>query len=257
MLEYRLAILREWPGFNPRKRLDVFPHVYQFMIYTGTQSFPQATELFDSSNMVPGVDMALRADYIYKHISLIDKGGVAWLVKQNSLAALLLALQVDERPNPGTRDIIRAICDKLKGAESDIIDDVFNYCKFYVVDMSSFRELGPGLTSNNWESLMVYIDERWKAYDEQLIADAIADATPGISKKAVADAFSKHNKNLCKLIIDQLCTRFGNVTDRLKSRLNAVKSPDTLASFIVLATSVKSIKDFEKNLEDTLQHQHA
>ena len=116
---------------------------------------------------------------------------------------------------------------------------------------------------------MVYIDERWKAYDEQLIADAIADATPGISKKAVAeatpgiskkavaDAFSKHNKNLCKLIIDQLCTRFGNVTDRLKSRLNAVKSPDTLASFIVLATSVKSIKDFEKNLEDTLQHQHA
>ena len=289
MLEYRLAILREWPGFNPRKRLDVFPHVYQFMIYTGTQSFPQATELFDSSNMVPGVDMALRADYIYKHISLIDKGGVAWLVKQNSLAALLLALQVDERPNPGTKDIIRAICDKLKGAESDIIDDVFNYCKFYVVDMSSFRELGPGLTSNNWESLMVYIDERWKAYDEQLIADAIADAkpgiiadakpgiiadakpgiiadakpgiiaevTPGISKKAVADAFSKHNKNLCKLIIDQLCTRFGNVTDRLKSRLNAVKSPDTLASFIVLATSVKSIKDFEKNLEDTLQHQHA
>ena len=120
---------------------------------------------------------------------------------------------------------------------------------------------------------MVYIDERWKAYDEQLIAkakariiaDAIADAkagiiaeaTPGISKKAVADAFRKHNKYVCKLIIEQLCTRFGNVTDRLKSRLNAVKSPDTLASFIVLATSVKSIKDFEKNLEDTLQHQHA
>ena len=108
---------------------------------------------------------------------------------------------------------------------------------------------------------MVYIDERWKAYDEQLIAkakagiiaDAIAEAKAGI----IADAFSKHNKNLCKLIIDQLCTRFGNVTDRLKSRLNAVKSPDTLASFIVLATSVKSIKDFEKNLEDTLQHQHA
>ena len=124
---------------------------------------------------------------------------------------------------------------------------------------------------------MVYIDERWKAYDEQLIAKA----TPGISKKAVADAkagiiaeakpgiiadakpgiiadaFSKHNKNLCKLIIDQLCTRFGNVTDRLKSRLNAVKSPDTLASFIVLATSVERVKDFEKNLEDTLQHQHA
>ena len=277
MMEYRLAILREWPGYNPRKRLDVFPHVYQFMIYTGTQSFPQATELFDSSNMVPAVDKALTADFIYNHISLIDKGGVDWLVKQNSLSALLLALQVDERPNPGTKDIIRAICDKLKEAESDIIDDVFNYCKFYVVDMSSFRELGPGLTSNNWESLMVYIDERWKAYDEQLIAKA----TPGISKKAVADAkagiiaeakpgiiadakpgiiadaFSKHNKNLCKLIIDQLCTRFGNVTDRLKSRLNAVKSPDTLASFIVLATSVKSIKDFEKNLEDTLQHQHA
>ncbi|MCK0534699.1 MULTISPECIES: hypothetical protein [unclassified Anaerobiospirillum] len=128
---------------------------------------------------------------------------------------------------------------------------------------------------------MVYIDERWKAYDEQLIAKAkpgiiadakpgiiaeatpgiskkaVAEATPGISKKAVAEAFSKHNKNLCKLIIDQLCTRFGNVTDRLKSRLNAVKSPDTLASFIVLATSVKSLKDFEKNLEDTLQHQHA
>ena len=128
---------------------------------------------------------------------------------------------------------------------------------------------------------MVYIDERWKAYDEQLIAKAkpgiiadakpgiiaeatpgiskkaVAEATPGISKKAVAEAFSKHNKNLCKLIIDQLCTSFGNVTDRLKSRLNAVKSPDTLASFIVLATSVKSLKDFEKNLEDTLQHQHA
>ena len=128
---------------------------------------------------------------------------------------------------------------------------------------------------------MVYIDERWKAYDEQLIAKAkpgiiadakpgiiaeatpgiskkaVAEATPGISKKAVADAFRKHNKYVCKLIIEQLCTRFGNVTDRLKSRLNAVKSPDTLASFIVLATSVKSIKDFEKNLEDTLQHQHA
>ncbi|MCK0527710.1 hypothetical protein [Anaerobiospirillum sp. NML120449] len=124
---------------------------------------------------------------------------------------------------------------------------------------------------------MVYIDERWKAYDDQLIAKAkagiiaeakariiadakpgiIAEATPGISKKAVADAFRKHNKYVCKLIIEQLCTRFGNVTDRLKSRLNAVKSPDTLASFIVLATSVKSIKDFEKNLEDTLQHQHA
>ena len=116
---------------------------------------------------------------------------------------------------------------------------------------------------------MVYIDERWKAYDEQLIADAIAKAKPGIIAaaiadakagiiaEAIADAFRKHNKYVCKLIIDQLCTRFGNVTDRLKSRLNAVKSPDTLASFIVLATSVKSIKDFEKNLEDTLQHQHA
>ena len=104
---------------------------------------------------------------------------------------------------------------------------------------------------------MVYIDERWKAYDEQLIAKAkagiIAEAKAGI----IADAFRKHNKYVCKLIIDQLCTRFGSVTDRLKSRLNAVKSPDTLASFIVLATSVKSIKDFEKNLEDTLQHQHA
>ena len=119
---------------------------------------------------------------------------------------------------------------------------------------------------------MVYIDERWKAYDEQLIADAIAkakpriiadaiaDATPGIIAEAeagiIADAFRKHNKYVCKLIIEQLCTRFGNVTDRLKSRLNAVKSPDTLASFIVLATSVESIKDFERDLEDALKHQH-
>ena len=111
---------------------------------------------------------------------------------------------------------------------------------------------------------MVYIDERWKAYDEQLIAKAkpriIAEATPGIIAEAeagiIADAFRKHNKYVCKLIIEQLCTRFGNVTDRLKSRLNAVKSPDTLASFIVLATSVKSIKDFERDLEDALKHQH-
>ncbi|MCK0535867.1 MULTISPECIES: hypothetical protein [unclassified Anaerobiospirillum] len=127
---------------------------------------------------------------------------------------------------------------------------------------------------------MVYIDERWKAYDEQLIAKAkpriiaeaiadakagiIAEATPGIIAGAIAeakagiiaDAFRKHNKYVCKLIIEQLCTRFGNVTDRLKSRLNAVKSPDTLASFIVLATSVKSIKDFERDLEDALKHQH-
>ena len=100
---------------------------------------------------------------------------------------------------------------------------------------------------------MVYIDERWKAYDEQLIAKAKA----GIIADAIADAFREHNKYVCKLIIEQLCTRFGNVTDRLKNRLNAVKSPDTLASFIVLATSVESVKDFEKNLEDTLQHQHA
>ena len=131
---------------------------------------------------------------------------------------------------------------------------------------------------------MVYIDERWKAYDEQLIADAIAKAKPGIIAEAtpgiiaaaiadakagiiagaiaeakagiIADAFRKHNKYVCKLIIEQLCTRFGNVTDRLKSRLNAVKSPDTLASFIVLATSVESIKDFERDLEDALKHQH-
>ena len=115
---------------------------------------------------------------------------------------------------------------------------------------------------------MVYIDERWKAYDEQLIAKAkpriIAEATPGIIAGAIAeakagiiaDAFRKHNKYVCKLIIEQLCTRFGNVTDRLKNRLNAVKSPDTLASFIVLATSVESIKDFERDLEDALKHQH-
>ncbi|MCK0527189.1 hypothetical protein [Anaerobiospirillum sp. NML120449] len=99
---------------------------------------------------------------------------------------------------------------------------------------------------------MVYIDERWKAYDEQLIAKA----KPGIIAEAIADAFRKHNKYVCKLIIEQLCTRFGNVTDRLKNRLNAVKSPDTLASFIVLATSVESIKDFERDLEDALKHQH-
>ena len=123
---------------------------------------------------------------------------------------------------------------------------------------------------------MVYIDERWKAYDDQLIAkakagiiaDAIAEAKAGIIAEAkagiiaeakagiIADAFRKHNKYVCKLIIEQLCTRFGNVTDRLKSRLNAVKSPDTMASFIVLATSVKSIKDFERDLEDALKHQH-
>ncbi|MCK0535866.1 MULTISPECIES: hypothetical protein [unclassified Anaerobiospirillum] len=111
---------------------------------------------------------------------------------------------------------------------------------------------------------MVYIDERWKAYDEQLIAkakpgiiaEAIAEAKAGIIADAIADAFREHNKYVCKLIIEQLCTRFGNVTDRLKNRLNAVKSPDTLASFIVLATSVESIKDFERDLEDALKHQH-